>query len=87
MSNQTLVQNSSSYTFTDKEIHLLEKGLNYCIRPNDENETLFLDIETNLKYCKENEKSRIKHDLLMYTKNEKVTQDFKYVVDKNAIKS
>jgi len=68
-SNEELVKNLSTATFTEPEINLLSKGLNFSIEPLKEKELLFIDIESNLKYENNNVKTKIKTDIFEAIQN------------------
>jgi hypothetical protein len=65
--NQNLIQNLSSYTFTVDEMTLLNKGLSYNLKPKQELKTLFVDVETNLKWMSADKKTLIRSDILSTT--------------------
>lgn len=58
-----LVKNESSYHFTPQELNLLDKGLNFNLKSQQDLKNVIVDVESSIQYLNENKKNLIRTDI------------------------
>jgi hypothetical protein len=61
--NQKLIYNLSTELFSQEELDLLEKGLNFNFKNKLDIQHLIIDVETNIQYLSHEQKSQIRSDI------------------------
>lgn len=69
--NEQLVYNHSKEIFSDKEISLLSKGLNFNLENNSDTRSLIIDVESNIQFLNEAHKTAIRSALKSEITNNK----------------
>lgn len=82
------VKNLSSEPFTEEELNLLDKGLNYTIRPEKTNiDNIIIDIETAIKYKPDFIKHSVRNEVMPILKATKRNNNYQRNEEHNTLKS